>query len=153
MVSQYHFFNFMWILANQESKETTRLCQGYRNSPGFLWGHWYPSILTPILKTGRKKKCSALQCNSACLVQVCCSLFILPLMIKSTLTVGQAELKHRKAASNLTQCFPNSETCWDLLSVLIVSTKGRLYIQNQKHEFLISWETFLSLFGALHTAL
>lgn len=36
---------------------------------------------------------------------------LLPLMIKSALTVGQVEWKHRKAASDLTQCFPNSEAC------------------------------------------
>lgn len=74
-------------------------------------------------------------------------------LIKSTLTVGQAEWKHRKAASNLTQFFQNSKVCQDLWSVLIINTKGRHYVQNQKHELLIFWETFLSLFGASCTTL
>lgn len=55
----------------------------------------------------------AVQPNSACLVQVCCSLFLLPLMIKSDVTVGQAEGKHKNAASGLMQCFPNTRVFQD----------------------------------------
>lgn len=73
----------------------------------------------------------AVQPNSALLVEVCCSLFLLSLMIKSSLRVGQAEWKHRKAASNLLQCFSNIKVCQDLWSVLIINIKRRHYIQNE----------------------
>lgn len=129
MVSQYHFFNFIWVLANERSKETTRLWQGYRISPRFLLRHWCPSILTSILKG--EWKFPAVQPSSGYLLS-----FSHLLWLNSTLTVGWA--KHRKTASDLTQSFLNAKVCQDLWSVLLINTKGRHYV-------LIFWESFLSL--------
>lgn len=85
---------------------------GYGNSPRFLWVSLHSEFHSEERR--EEETLPAVQPNSACLVQVCCSLFLLPLMIKSNITVGQAEGKHRKAASDLTQCFPNTKVCQDL---------------------------------------
>lgn len=114
------FFQFhMDSSIPKEQKEPLGFDEGTEIVLDFFEGLTEISVLKSLRSDShsedrREETIPAVQPNSACLIQVCCSPFVLSFMIKSTLTVGQAEWKQRKAPANLTQRFPNSSVCQDL---------------------------------------
>lgn len=141
MTSQYHFFNFIWVPANEGSRETTRLWQGYRISPRLLSRHWCPYILTSILEGRRNISCCPARLRLP--DQGVLLFFSHLLWINSTPTAGRA--KPRKTASDLTE-FSKHQS---------LSRFMKCFVNQHKRKALCSdiLGVFSLPFSALHTTL